>query len=72
MNVGDELDITVEAVSERGDGIVRKDEIVLFIPGVKKDEQHHIVVTKLFKKIGFAEVKDDTKDEESPKTTPSE
>lgn len=57
MKVGDELNVIIEASTERGDGIARVDDIVVFIPGVKKDEKHHISITKLYQKVAFAEVK---------------
>src|SRR3990167_5804687 len=56
VRVGEELDVTIEAVGEKGDGIAKKNGFVLFIPGVKQGEQVKIKVTKVLKKVGFAEV----------------
>lgn len=56
VKVGDELDVTIEAVGEKGDGIAKKDGFVLFVPGVKQGEKVHIRVTKVLRKVGFAEV----------------
>jgi len=56
VKVGEELDVTIEAVGEKGDGIAKKNGFVLFIPGVKQGEQVKIKVTKVLKKVGFAEV----------------
>ena len=56
VKVGEELDVTIEAVGEKGDGIAKKDGFVLFVPGVKQGEQVRIKVTKVLKKVGFAEV----------------
>ncbi|MBI4016721.1 MAG: TRAM domain-containing protein [Candidatus Aenigmarchaeota archaeon] len=56
VKVGEELDVTIEAVGEKGDGIAKKDGFVLFVPGVKQGEQVHIRVTKVLRKVGFAEV----------------
>ena len=56
VNVGDELDVTIEAVGEKGDGIAKKNGFVLFVPGVKAGEQVRIRVTKVLRKVGFAEV----------------
>ncbi len=56
VKVGEELDVTIEAVGEKGDGIAKKNGFVLFIPGVKQGEQVRIKVTKVLKKVGFAEV----------------
>ncbi len=56
VNVGDELDVTIEAVGEKGDGIAKKNGFVLFVPGVKEGQQVKIRVTKVLRKVGFAEV----------------
>ena len=56
VRVGEELDVTIEAVCEKGDGIAKKNGFVLFIPGVKAGQQVRIRVTKVLRKVGFAEV----------------
>ncbi len=56
VKVGEELDVTIEAVGEKGDGIAKKNGFVLFIPGVKEGQLVHIRVTKVLRKVGFAEV----------------
>ena len=47
---------TIEAVGEKGDGIAKKNGFVLFVPGVKEGQQVKIRVTKVLRKVGFAEV----------------
>lgn len=56
VRVGEELDVTIEAVGEKGDGIAKKDGFVLFIPNVQEGQQVHVKVTKVLRKVGFAEV----------------
>jgi predicted RNA-binding protein with TRAM domain len=56
VKVGEELDVTIEAVGEKGDGIAKKKGFVLFVPGVKQGDTVRIRITKVFKKMGFAEV----------------
>lgn len=56
VKVGDELEVTIEAVGEKGDGIAKKEGFVLFIPGVKEGQRVRIRVTKVLRKVGFAEV----------------
>lgn len=56
VNVGDELDVKIEAVGEKGDGVAKKDGFVLFVPGVKEGENVRIKVTRVLRKVGFAEV----------------
>jgi len=55
VKVGDELDVTIEAVGEKGDGIAKKDGFILFVPGVKEGETVRIRVTRVLRKVGFAE-----------------
>jgi predicted RNA-binding protein with TRAM domain len=56
VNVGDELDVKIEAVGEKGDGIAKKDGFVLFVPNVKEGDEVRIRVTRVLRKVGFAEV----------------
>lgn len=56
VKVGDELDVTIEAVGEKGDGIAKIRGFVIFIPNVSEGDQVKIRVTKVFRKVGFAEV----------------
>ena len=56
VKVGEELDVTIEAVGEKGDGIAKKNGFVLFVPGVKEGQQVRIRITKVLRKVGFAEV----------------
>ena len=56
VQVGEELDVKIEAVGEKGDGIAKKDGFVLFIPGVKEGDEVRVKVTKVLRKVGFAEV----------------
>lgn len=56
VNVGDEIDVKIEAVGEKGDGIAKVKGFVLFVPGVKEGDEVKIRVTKVLRKVGFAEV----------------
>ena len=56
VNVGDELDVKIEAVGEKGDGIAKKEGFVLFVPNTKEGQEVKIRVTKVLRKVGFAEV----------------
>lgn len=61
---GDELDVTIEAIGDKGDGIAKKDGFVLVIPGTKIDQKVRIKVTKVLRKVGFAEVAGEPSNEE--------
>ena len=56
VNVGDEVDVKIEAVGEKGDGIAKKDGFVLFVPGVKEGDEVRIKITRVSRKFGFAEL----------------
>lgn len=53
---GEELDVKVDGVGEKGDGIARVEGFVLFIPGVKEGDEVRVRVTKVLSRVGFAEV----------------
>jgi len=55
VRVGDEIDVKIEAVGEKGDGIAKKQGFVLFVPGVKEGDEVRIRITKVLRKVGFAE-----------------
>lgn len=56
VNVGDELDVKIEAVGEKGDGVAKVKGFVLFVPGTKAGDEVKVRVTRVLKKVGFAEV----------------
>src|SRR3989344_3602385 len=77
VKVGDELDVTIEAVGAKGDGIAKKEGFVLFVPGVQKGDNVKIRVTRVLRKVGFAEVAggssgEKTSSEETPEEAPKE
>lgn len=53
---GEELDVKIEAVGEKGDGIAKKNGFVIFVPGVHENDEVKIRVTRVLKKVGFGEV----------------
>ncbi|MBW2967556.1 TRAM domain-containing protein [Candidatus Woesearchaeota archaeon] len=56
VKVGDEIDVRIEAVGEKGDGIARKRGFILFVPNTREGDEVRIRVTKVLRKVGFAEV----------------
>ena len=56
VNVGDELDLTIEAVGEKGDGIAKIKGFVIFVPGTKQGETVKVKINKVLRKVGFGEV----------------
>lgn len=56
VNVGDTYDVTIEDVGKEGDGIARIEGFVIFVPNTKKGETVKVRVTKVSRRVGFAEV----------------
>ncbi len=56
VHVGEEIDVSIEAVGEKGDGIAKKKGFVLFVPNTKAGDNVKIRITKVLRKVGFAEV----------------
>ena len=56
VQVGEEINVTIEAVGEKGDGVAKVKGFVLFVANTKQGDNVRVKVTKVFKKVGFAEV----------------
>jgi len=53
---GETLDVRVESVGSKGDGMARFKGFVLFVPDTKVGDEVQVRVTKVLDKSGFAEV----------------
>ena len=42
VNVGEEFDVRIEAVGEKGDGVAKKNGFVIFVPGVKEGQNYRV------------------------------
>ncbi len=56
VNVGDEIEVTIEAVGAKGDGLAKKDGFVLFVPNAKAGQKYRVKITRVLRKVGFAEI----------------
>ena len=56
LNVGDTYDVKIEDVGREGDGIARVEGFVVFVPNTKKGDSVKVRVTKVSRRVGFAEV----------------
>ena len=56
IDVGETYDVTIEDVGREGDGITRIEGFVVFVPNTKKGDSVKIRVTKVSRRVGFAEV----------------
>ncbi|RLE38289.1 hypothetical protein DRJ17_04460 [Candidatus Woesearchaeota archaeon] len=72
VKVGDELDVKIEAVGEKGDGIAKKEGFVLFVPNTKEGDLVRVKVTRVLRNVGFAEVIGEAQGEPESEETPAE
>ena len=56
VKVGEEVEVVVEAVGAKGDGIAKKEGFVIFVPGAKQGENVRIKITKVLNNMAFSEV----------------
>lgn len=56
VKIGDEIDVKIEAVGEKGDGIAKVEGFVLFVPNTKQGDEVKVRITKVLRRVGFAEV----------------
>lgn len=56
VKVGDELDVKIESVGEKGDGIAKVKGFVLFVPNTKEGDEVKVKITRVLRKVGFADV----------------
>lgn len=54
FEVGDEFTARVNALGEKGDGIVRVKGVVVIVPGVKKGDNIKFKIQKILPKVSFA------------------
>jgi|SRR3989344_4178196 len=52
---GEELDVKIESLGGKGDGIAKVKGFVLFVKGVEKGETCRVRVSKVLEKVGFAD-----------------
>ena len=56
VKVGDEVDVKIEGVGSKGDGIAKYNGFVLFVPNTKEGDEVKVRVTRVLRRVGFAEV----------------
>jgi predicted RNA-binding protein with TRAM domain len=55
VQAGDELDVLIESVGDKGDGVAKKQGFVIFVPKALKGQALHIKITKVLKNVAFSE-----------------
>ncbi|MBI2175840.1 TRAM domain-containing protein [Candidatus Woesearchaeota archaeon] len=56
VRVGEEVDVTIEAVGAKGDGIAKKEGFVIFVPNTSTGDNVKIRITKVLSNVAFAEL----------------
>jgi predicted RNA-binding protein with TRAM domain len=56
ITIDETYDVTIEDVGREGDGITRIEGFVVFVPNTKKGDNVKVRVTKIARRVGFAEV----------------
>ena len=72
VKVGEEVEVKIEAVGEKGDGIAKIKGFVIFVPNAKEGETVKVRITKVLRKVGFGEVVGKGGGKESSKKAPQE
>lgn len=55
VNVGDEIDLKIEAVGAKGDGIAKVKGFVIFVPSTQIGQECRVRITRVLRKVGFGE-----------------
>jgi len=56
VSEGEEIEVTIEAIAAKGDGLAKKNGFVIFVPGTKEGQKVKVRVTRVLRRLAFAEV----------------
>ena len=56
VKVGDQREVTIESVGEKGDGVAKIEGYTVFVPNTRKGDQVKVKITKALPKFAFAEL----------------
>lgn len=70
VKVGEQYDVTIEAISNRGDsGVAKIEGFVIFVPGTKVDEKIKVKITKVGNGYATGELAQQTSDQTGSENT---
>lgn len=55
ISEGDEVDVRIESIGDKGDGVARVQGFVIFVPSVQKGDWVKVKVKKVLEKVSFGE-----------------
>lgn len=56
VSEGEEVEVEIEDLGSKGDGIARKEGFVIFVPGGEVGETYEVEVTSVGRKFAFGEI----------------
>jgi predicted RNA-binding protein with TRAM domain len=56
VKIGDELEVKIEAVAAKGDGIAKKDGFIIFVKGAKEGDTIKIKITEVRERFAVGEI----------------
>lgn len=66
VSVGEELEVTIEAVAAKGDGIAKKEGFVIFVPGAKVGDKVRIKINAVKRTCAIADKVEDAPAGDAP------
>ncbi|MFT4326643.1 MAG: TRAM domain-containing protein, partial [Candidatus Woesearchaeota archaeon] len=54
--VGNEYDVTIEAVGKKGDGLAKVNNFVIFVPNAQEGQKIKVKVNKVLTNVAFADI----------------
>ncbi|MEM3030375.1 MAG: TRAM domain-containing protein [Candidatus Micrarchaeia archaeon] len=55
VSAGEELEVTIEAVASKGDGIAKKEGFVIFVPDTKVGDKVKVKITEVRRSFAIAQ-----------------
>ena len=55
VSAGEEIEVTIEAVASKGDGIAKKEGFVIFVPDAKVGEKVRVKITEVRRSFALAQ-----------------
>ena len=56
VKVGDEIDVKIEGIGSKGDGIAKKDNFVIIVSRAEMDKEYKVKIVKVFPNMAFSEI----------------
>lgn len=64
---GEVVDVKIDSVGDKGDGIARVEGFVVIVPGTNKGDEVKVKINKVLRNVGFGEVVGKIEKKKKPK-----